>query len=129
MNLVVLCGRLSADPISGNTASGKTYCNFTLAVNKTYGQDKSADFIEIVAWGVTAQNCAKYLVKGNQALVKGSITVDTFESNSAKIKKVRVLAESVEFLSRNNTQQTANNTVQESTFTDLTSLANDALPF
>lgn len=103
MNSVILVGRLCSDPKSGTTQNQKTYCNFTLAVNKAYSKDNGADFIDIVVWGVTATNCAKYLQKGSQCLVAGSITVDTYEKDGVKRKQVRVLANSVEFLSRGNT--------------------------
>lgn len=102
MNTVILCGRLTADPKSGTTQSGKTYCNFSLAVNKAYSQDKGADFIDIVAWNATAQNCAKYLTKGSQVLINGSFTTETYEKNGITTKRTKVLANHVEFLSRPN---------------------------
>lgn len=106
MNTCILCGRLTADPKSGTTTNGKTYCNFSLAVNKAYSNDKGADFIDVVAWGATAQNCARYLGKGSQILVRGALTTDIYERNGVKIKQVKVLAENVEFLSRSNGQST-----------------------
>ncbi len=106
MNTCILCGRLTADPKSGTTQNQKTFCNFTLAVNKAYSKDNGADFIDIVVWGTTATNCAKYLQKGNQVLVAGSITTDTYEKDGVKRKQVRVLANSVEFLSKANSQPT-----------------------
>lgn len=103
MNTVILCGRLTADPKSGQTQNGKAYCNFSLAVNNAYSKDKT-DFIDIVAWNTTAQNCSKYLSNGSQILVNGSLTTETYEKDGIKRKQVKVLANNVEFLSKGNTQ-------------------------
>lgn len=103
MNTCILCGRLTADPKSGTTQSQKTYCNFTLAVNSAFSKDKT-EFIDIVCWNATAQNCAKYLAKGSQVLVNGSLTVENYEKDGVKRKQTKVLANNVEFLSKGNTQ-------------------------
>lgn len=129
MNLCVLCGRLTADPKSGTTPNGKTYCNFSVAVNKAYSQDKGADFIDIVAWNATAQNCAKYLVKGSQVLINGSLTTETYEKNGVTTKRTKVLANNVEFLSRPNNGG-SQPTQQKPSINDLQELENsDDMPF
>ncbi|MBO5867225.1 MAG: single-stranded DNA-binding protein, partial [Clostridia bacterium] len=75
MNKVFLIGRLTQDPQTQTLDSGTTLCRFSIAVNRTYSRDgeTQADFINIVAWNATAQNCGKYLVKGSQVAVSGSI--------------------------------------------------------
>ncbi len=75
MNHVSLIGRLTADPELKRTANGNSACNFTLAVNrykKVEGQP-DADFIRCKAFGKTAENLCRYMHKGSQMAVTGSI--------------------------------------------------------
>ena len=55
-NLVVLTGRLTADPELKTTPNGITVTTFSIAVSRNYGsgEDRQTDFINIVAWRKTA---------------------------------------------------------------------------
>ncbi len=104
MNKVFLIGRLTQDPVVTTTSSGDPVCRFSLAVSR-YSKDgeNNADFINIVVWRVLAQNCAKYLEKGSQVAVTGSIQTRNYEDREGKKRtSFDVVAESVEFLSRAN---------------------------
>lgn len=75
MNKVMLSGRLTQDPeiryMSGENA--KAVANITLAVNRIKkGSDQSADFIQCVAFGKTAETIEKYVTKGTKLIVEGS---------------------------------------------------------
>jgi len=50
MNSVNLIGRLTRHPELKQTNSGKSVCQFTLAVNKFVNGEKQSDFISCVAW-------------------------------------------------------------------------------
>lgn len=98
MNLVVLTGRLTADPELKYTQSGKAFARFSLAVNRSYNREET-DFINCVAWDKRAELAAEYLRKGNQAGIQGSIRVRTYDDDSGQKKKItEVLVESIEFL-------------------------------
>ena len=100
MNKVFLIGRLTQDPQTQTLDSGTTLCRFSIAVNRTYSRDgeTQADFINIVAWNATAQNCGKYLVKGSQVAVSGSIQTGSYERDGVKRQTFEIRAEQVEFL-------------------------------
>jgi single-strand DNA-binding protein len=56
-------------------------------------------FIDVVAWGRTAEICAEYLKKGRQVFVEGRLKQDRWESpEGKKMSKVRVTAENVQFI-------------------------------
>ena len=58
MNKVCLIGRLTKDIELKTTQSNVKVANFTLAVNRRFvkeGQEQTADFINIIAWGKTAE--------------------------------------------------------------------------
>lgn len=83
MNKVVLIGRLTKEPeLRYTPGSGAAVTSFTLAVdkyNKSTGQ-KEADFIPIVVWGKTAENCANYLSKGSQCAISGRLQTRSYDA-------------------------------------------------
>ena len=77
LNHIVIVGRLTRDPELRRTQSGKAVTTVTLAVDRDYqpkdGEEKQTDFIDVVAWGTTAEFVAKYFLKGRTAIVSGSM--------------------------------------------------------
>lgn len=61
-NLVVLTGRLTADPELKTTQSGLSVTSFSIAVDRRFrsGEERQTDFINIVAWRQQAEFVAKY---------------------------------------------------------------------
>jgi single-strand DNA-binding protein len=104
MNKCVLLGNLTRDPELKTTTSGRSVCNFTIAVSRRFTNqngEREADFIPIVVWGKQAENCAKYLRKGSQCAVAGSIQVRNYEANDGSRRYVtEVIADEVQFLAR-----------------------------
>lgn len=74
-NLVVLTGRLTADPELKTTANGISVTSFSIAVSRRYrsGEEPQTDFINIVAWRQSAEFIAKYFKKGSMIGIEGSI--------------------------------------------------------
>ena len=104
MNKAFLIGRLTQDPTASTLDSGHSYCRFSIAVNRNFSRDgeNKADFINIVTWDGLAQNCVKYLVKGSQVAVTGSIQTGSYERDGVKRQTFEIRADQVEFLSRAN---------------------------
>ena len=77
MNKVVLMGRLTRDPEVRYTSTNNTLvASFSLAVNRRFtrqGEERQADFINIVAWDKTGEFCSKYFKKGQQVGVIGRL--------------------------------------------------------
>ena len=108
MNNVVLIGRLTRDPeLRYIPNSGTAVSTFTLAVDKNLSKDKkaemesknqpTADFIRIVVWGKTAENCANFLNKGKLVGVSGRIQTGSYDDKDGNIVyKTDVAANSVE---------------------------------
>ena len=61
-NLVVLTGRLTADPELKTTPNGTSVVSFSIAVDRRYraGEERQTDFINIVAWRSSAEFISKY---------------------------------------------------------------------
>lgn len=110
MNLVVLIGRLTRDPELRYIAnSGTPVATFTLAVDRELSKEKrqemeskgqpTADFINIIIFGKSAENCAMYLQKGRLAAVKGRLQSRSYEAKDGTKRYItEVVATRVEFL-------------------------------
>lgn len=99
MNIVNLIGRLARDPELKYTNTGKAVASFTVAVNRGFGKDQEADFINCVAWEKTAENMANYTAKGSQVGISGRLQVRSYENNERKkVYVTEVVANFVEFI-------------------------------
>ena len=102
MNKCILVGNLTRDPEHTTTPSGISVCRFSIAVNRNYSNsngEREADFINIVTWRGLADNCGKYLTKGNKVAVSGSIQTRNYEDKDGnKRYATEVVADDVEFL-------------------------------
>lgn len=99
MNVVVLIGRLTADPALRYTPSGKAVCQFRLAVDGP-SKESEALFIDVVVWEKQAENAAEYLSKGRLCAVQGRLQTRTYEaSDGTKRTVTEVVANNVRFLS------------------------------
>lgn len=116
MNNVTLTGRITKDLELKYTQNGKAYCRFTLAVDRGLSKEKkqeaeangqpTADFINCVAWGTTAEVLNRYTAKGKKILVNGSIETGSYTAqDGSKRYTTDVLvnrAEILEFADNNN---------------------------
>ena len=106
MNAVNLIGRLARDPVLRHIDStDNDICSMTIAVDRPRAREgqPTADFIPITAFGPQAQNCAKYLAKGSQIAVSGSLRITSRKRDDGKYDTfVEVVAEpfGVQFLER-----------------------------
>ena len=102
MNKVILMGRLTKDPEVRYTQSNNTLvASFSLAVNRRFarqGEERQADFINIVAWSKLGEFCSKYFKKGQQVGVIGRIQTRTWDDDQGQKHYItEVVAEEVYF--------------------------------
>lgn len=112
MNNVSLIGRLTGTPELKRTQNGMAYTRFSIAVDRTFvkqGEERQADFINIVAWGKTAEFVCKYFEKGRRMALTGRIQTGSYtDNNGGKRYTTDVVAENVEFCdSKGNTDSNA----------------------
>ena len=101
LNIVVLTGRLTADPELRHTSNDIAVTSFTIAVNRRFSknvEERQTDFIDIVAWRNTAEFVSKYFNKGQLVAVEGSIQTRSYQDKDGnKRKAFEVVAENVHF--------------------------------
>ena len=106
MNKVYLIGNLTRDPEISTTTSGISVCRMSIAVSRRFANaegGRDADFFNITAWRGTADNCAKFLKKGNKIAVSGSIQTRTYDKqDGTKGFSIDIIADEVEFLTSRN---------------------------
>ncbi|MCL6516019.1 single-stranded DNA-binding protein [Alicyclobacillus sp.] len=111
LNRVVLIGRLTQDPELRYTNSGTAVASFGLAVDRprpNQNGERETDFINIVVWQKQAELCAQYLHKGRLAAVDGRLQIRTYENRDGqRVRVAEVVAETVRFLDRGDSSQTA----------------------
>ncbi len=101
LNVVAIMGRLVADPELRTTQQGTNVCAFRIACERSYtpkGQQRQADFVDIVAWGKTAEFICKFFQKGSMIAIDGSIQTRQYQDKQGnKRTAVEVLANNISF--------------------------------
>lgn len=100
-NRTVLIGHVARKPELKQSDKGTAYCKFSVATNRGYGDKKSTQWNDIVAFGKQAENCCKFLDKGSVCCVEGELVIESFAGkDGAKKKSVSIQASSVIFVSK-----------------------------
>jgi single-strand DNA-binding protein len=131
MNKVILLGRLTKDVEVKYTSGAQplAVARYTLAVNRNKAtQDgQTADFINCVAFGKTAEFAEKYFQKGQQVAIVGRLQVRSYEDNNHVKKWVtEVITESQYFADDKREQAEKGNT---NGYYPVELLDDDELPF
>lgn len=101
INVVAIMGRLVADPELRTTTQGTNVCTFRIACDRSYtpkGQQRQADFVDIVAWDKTAEFICKFFHKGSMIAVEGSLQTRNYQDKQGnKRTAVEVVANNISF--------------------------------
>lgn len=101
INRVVLMGRLVSDPELKTTQSGINVTTFRIAVDRSYvksGEERQADFFDIVAWRYTADFVCKHFRKGSLIAIDGQLQSRTYQAKDGSNRYVvEVIADSASF--------------------------------
>ena len=101
LNVVAIMGRLVADPELRTTTQGNSVCSFRIACDHSYvqqGQERQADFIDIVAWRQQADFVSKYFQKGSLIAVEGSLQTRNYKDKQGNSRTaVEVVANNISF--------------------------------
>ena len=101
INRGVLMGRLVADPELKTTNSGVSVCSFRIAVDRSYvknGEQRQADFFDIVAWRSSAEFVCRHFTKGSLIAVDGQLQSRQYQTKDGSNRStVEVVADNVSF--------------------------------
>ena len=104
-NIVIVVGNLTGDAELKQTATGVSYIQFSIAVNKeqynaeTEAYDKKTDYLNNLAiFGKRAEGVAPLMKKGTKLLVQGSLHSNSYDKNGTTVKSLELKVENLEFL-------------------------------
>ncbi len=101
LNVVAIMGRLVHDPELRTATQGTNVCTFRIACERSYskpGEQRQADFVDIVAWGKTAEFICKFFQKGSMIAVDGSLQTRNYQDKQGnKRTAVEVVANNISF--------------------------------
>ena len=106
LNKVILIGNLGQDPELRHTTTGMAVCNFSVATHRKT-KDASGDEVKetewhrIVVWREQAGLCDKYLRKGRQVYIEGTLRTEQWQDKEGNERStLKVHASKVVFLDR-----------------------------
>lgn len=104
LNRVIIAGNLTRDPQVRFLANEKAVANFGLAINRKWKTDageakEDTTFVDVEAWGRTAELAGQYLTKGRGALIEGRLKMETWDDKATgqKRSKLVIAADSILF--------------------------------
>jgi len=105
-NKVILMGNLTRDPQLRYLAQNNTaVADFGIAVNRKFkaasGEDREeVTFIDVTAWGKTAELINQYFTKGKPIFIEGRLKLDQWEDKQGggKRSKLSVVIENFQFV-------------------------------
>ena len=113
-NKVIMMGRLTRDPELKATPNGVSVCKFSIAVDRRFqnkGEEKKADFFNVVAWRQTGEFVSRYFGKGNLILVEGELQTNKFtDKNGNEATWYEIVADRVCFTGEKKSDSGQSNT-------------------
>ena len=104
-NKVILAGNLTRDPELRYTPKGTAIARLGLACNRKWKSEtgelkEEVTFVDVDAFGKTAETISQYLKKGRPILIEGRLRYETWEDKQTKQKKSKlgVVMETFQFL-------------------------------
>lgn len=95
----------------------KPLCRLNMAVNDNYVDkdgNRAVEFLNVIVWGKTAENCVKFLNKGSKISVVGKVQTRKWEDEKGNTKfAVEVVAQEIEYLSLKKKEENRKEDVQQ----------------
>lgn len=102
INKTQILGNITRDPELKALPTGMHVCAFSVATNEVFIKDgkknEKVEYHNIVCFGKTAENIAKYMKKGSQIYIEGKNQTRSWDSaDGKKMYRTEVVANHVQF--------------------------------
>lgn len=102
LNEATIIGRVTRAPEGKALPSGVTVTSFSLATNHTYKDRdgkkvEETEFHNVVAFAGLADTIVKYVVQGQEILIKGRLKTRSWEKDGVKQYRTEIVADKMEF--------------------------------
>lgn len=131
MNKLEFMGRLTNDVEARYTTDNKMVASFNIAVNRSYvkqGEERKADFFNIVAFGKQAEFIQKYFSKGQMIALVGRLQNNNYVKEGKTVYQNQIIAEEV-FFAGDSKKKEEPQFEPAQAFDDWDTMQNDDLPF
>lgn len=103
LNVVAIIGRMVKDPELKTTNSGKSVCSFRIANDSGYkdasGQ-RQTNWLDVTAWGKTAEFVCKYFPKGALIAIDGRLQTRQYQDKNGQNRTaVEIVTQNASFCS------------------------------
>lgn len=102
LNNVMLIGRLVSDPTQKYLPSGMAVAEFSIANNYYMSSKNSTEvnYFDVVAFGKSAETVAKYLTKGKQIAISGTLRQERWQDKDTNTgrSKIRIIMNTMQML-------------------------------
>ena len=96
---ILLTGNLGRDPEAKYTDAGKFICEFSIAVQVGYGENKTTEWFKCVAWEKLGETLNEYLKKGSKLQVRGDFKQHFWTSKDGEARgEIQVTVKDFQFL-------------------------------
>lgn len=133
INSITMAGRLTRDPELRSTSNGNSVGNFNIACERSFkGQndEKEVDFIPVVVWRTLAENCGRYLSKGNMVCVHGRLQIREYTDKEGIRRSIaEIVADDVQFMTPKNSGEKRQDSRQDDYFGEDIDPLDDDIPF
>ncbi len=106
VNLVIIAGNLTRDPVFRKTTNGTPVTNFWLACNRKFKDNngqwrENVCYVGIVAWYKLAESCSENLHRGSMVIVEGELQSRSIKTDESKNRNIiEIKARRIQFLNR-----------------------------
>lgn len=103
-------GHVTHDPVLRKTKTGKSVCNFSVAVNHYSSPDAEprVSFMDVETWEKVADMCAEHVAKGRRLMVIGTLKQDRWEGKDGKMQsRIKLVGNEIRFLNAPKKQEAA----------------------
>lgn len=120
MNKVEILGRMTKDVETRTTPNGKIIASFGVAVNRRFtkqGEERQADFFNLIAFGQTGEFIQKYFHKGQPIALVGRLQNNNYEDKEGKKHYTNeIIVEEVYFAGGESKKETKGDAWEEPSF-------------
>lgn len=130
MNNVSIIGRITKENELRYSPQGTAVLRNSVAVNRKFKREET-DFINILAFGKTAELIANHMNKGDQLGIEGHIQTGSYEKDGKKIYTFEVVVDNITFLSNKQQEKKEQRFTADpgDPFKGSTEISDDSLPF
>mgnify|MGYP001280152462 FL=1 len=120
MHKILVIGNVGSDPEMRYTPNGSAVTSFSVATNRRYTtsageQKEETEWFRVSAWNKLAETCNQYVVKGMKVYVEGRVSSSAWTDQEGQARSsLEINCTEVQFLTRVNTDQSDNESIQSS---------------